>query len=91
MFDAGLPLFPDAKGSTVLHVVGGKPGGGYEWKSGGIYAKQGLTRSGIRGATSITLWGDRITRMSVKFDTIQMTKDQREALKKRLVGACFTT
>jgi hypothetical protein len=91
MFESVLPLLPDAKGSMVLHVVGGKPGGGYEWKSGGIYSKQGLTRSGIRGATSITLWGDRITRMSVKFDTIQMTKDQREALRKRLATACFTS
>jgi len=89
MFDAVLPLLPDAKDSTVLHVVGGTPGGGYEWNSGGIYAKEGLTKSGIRGATAIDLFGDRITRMSVKFDTMQMSQDQRDAIRRALAGACL--
>jgi hypothetical protein len=91
MFESVLPLLPDAKGSSLIHVVGGSTGGGYEWKSGGTYAKQGLTQSGIRGATAIDLFGDRVTRMSVKFDTIQMSQEQRDALKKALASACFAS
>jgi ketosteroid isomerase-like protein len=91
LFEAVLPLLPDTKDSSLIHVVGGSTGGGYEWKSGGIYGKQGLTQSGIRGAAAIDLFADRITRLSVKFDTIQMTQDQRDAIRQALGPACFSS
>src|SRR5580765_2895888 len=74
------PLLPDATNSAIVNVVGGKAGGGIEWKAGGIYARQGLTRDGIRGVTSFDLIGGLVQRMSVKFDTMQMTADQRAAI-----------
>jgi len=71
------PFLPDAVNSTIVNVVGGKTGGGIEWKAGGIYARQGLARDGIRGVTAFDLFGGLVQRMSVKFDTLQMTADQR--------------
>jgi hypothetical protein len=84
LMKAVLPLLPDGASPTVMNVVGGPTGGGYEWKAGGIYARQGLTREGIRGATALDLFGARILRMSVKFDAMQMTQDQRDAIDARL-------
>jgi ketosteroid isomerase-like protein len=75
-------LLPDAANSTIVNVVGGRTGGGIEWKAGGIYARQGLTRDGIRGATALDLFDGRVQRMSVKFDTMQMTEGQRAAITK---------
>jgi ketosteroid isomerase-like protein len=74
------PLLPDAANSTIVNVVGGKAGGGIEWKAGGVYAHQGLTRDGIPGVTAFDLFGGLVQRMSVKFDTMQMTADQRAAI-----------
>src|SRR5205085_1834920 len=76
----GLPLLPDAAGSTLVNVVGGRTGGGIEWKAGGRYARQGLARDGIRGVTALDVVEGRVQRMSVKFDTMQMTEDQRAAI-----------
>jgi hypothetical protein len=76
-FSAARPLLPDAANSTIVNVVGGRTGGGIEWKAGGIYARQGLTRDGIRGVTAFDLFTGRVQRMSVKFDTMQMTDEQR--------------
>jgi len=74
------PLLPDAGDSTVVNVVGGRTGGGVEWKAGGGYARQGLARDGIRGVTAFDLSGGLVQRMSVKFDTMQMTNEQRAAI-----------
>lgn len=83
-FRAVLPLLPDGKDSSLIHLVGGATGGGYEWKSGGIYSQQGIARNGIAGATAIDLYNDRIQRMSVKFDTLQMSPEQRDAARRTL-------
>jgi len=83
---AAQALLPDAANSTVVTVVGGRTGGGVEWKAGGRYARQGLRRDGIRGATAFDLFDGRIARMSVKFDTMQMTEDQRAAITARAGG-----
>lgn len=83
---AVLPLIPEGPHASIVNVLGGPTGGGYEWKAGGMYAQQGLTREGIRGATAIDLTGNRITRMSVKFDTMHVTPEQRAAIQKALTG-----
>ena len=77
---AALPLLPDGASSTIVNVVGGRTGGGIEWKAGGRYARQGLARDGIRGVTALDLFDGRVQRMSVKFDTMQMTDEQRAAI-----------
>jgi hypothetical protein len=79
-YEAVLPLLPDGPAVSVLDVTGGAIGGGFEWKAEGIYARQGLARDGINGVTSISLFGDRIWRMSVMFDQLQMTPQQRAAV-----------
>ena len=84
---AVLPLLPDGAHSSVVNVIGGSSGGGYEWKGGGIYAQQGLTREGIRGATALDLAGGRVQRMSVKFDTMHVTQEQRDAIHQALAKA----
>jgi SnoaL-like domain len=73
-------LLPDAANSTIVNVVGGKTGGGIEWKAGGLYARQGLARDGISGATAFDLFDGLVQRMSVKFDAMQMTAAQRAAI-----------
>jgi hypothetical protein len=75
-------LLPDAANSTIVNIVGGRTGGGIEWKAGGSYARQGLTRDGIRGVTAFDLFNGRVQRMSVKFDTMQMTDRQRAAIER---------
>jgi hypothetical protein len=75
-------LLPDAANSTIVNVVGGRAGGGVEWKAGGIYARQGLARDGIRGVTAFDLFNGRVQRMSVKFDTMQMTDEQRTKVRR---------
>lgn len=88
-FQAVLPLLPDGKDSSLIHLIGGATGGGYEWKSGGIYSQQGIARNGIPGVTAIDLYGDRVQRMSVKFDTLQMLPEQRDAVRRALADECL--
>jgi len=88
-FKAVLPLLPDGRSSSLVHVVGAETGGAFEWRGGGIYAQQGIARNGIGGATAVDLFAGRITRMSVKFDTLQMGAEQRAAVKHALAGECL--
>lgn len=88
-FRAVLPVLPDGKSSTLVHITGGASGGAFEWKAAGIYSSQGLSRTGIAGATAIDLFGSKIQRMSVKFDTLQMTPQQRGAIARALGGECL--
>jgi hypothetical protein len=88
-FRAVLPVLPDGKNSTLVHITGASTGGAFEWKAAGIYANQGLARTGISGATAIDLFGSKIQRMSVKFDTLQMTPQQRAAFGRALAGECL--
>ncbi len=81
---AAIAVMPDGTDSTLMNVIGGATGGGFEWKAGGSYARQGLMRDGIRGATALDIFGGRIQRMSVMFDVMQMTPDQRAAVGERL-------
>jgi len=87
MLKAALRVLPDGANSQLVHVVGGDAGGGFEWRAGGVYANKGLDRNGICGATSIDLFRGRIQRLSVKFDTIQMTGPVRDSVRKILGGA----
>ncbi len=84
-------LLPDGEDSILERVIGSLAGGGYQWRSGGIYANQGLTRQGIFGATALDFSGDQISRMSVKFDTFHLTQDQRSAIQDALDQACLST
>jgi len=72
-----LPVLPDGT-AEVRHVLGNSTGGGYEWRATGAYAHQGLSRDGILGVTSLSLFGEQIQKISVLFDTLQMTADQRQ-------------
>jgi hypothetical protein len=87
MLKAALKVLPDGAKSQLLHVVGGPAGGGLEWRAGGAYANKGFDRKGIRGATSIDLFRGRIRRLSVKFDTVQMTAPVRDSVRKVLAEA----
>lgn len=88
-FKAALKALPDGEGSSLIHVAGGSTGGGYEWRSGGITAQQGIARNGIHGVTAIDLYGGRIQRISVKFDSLQMTAQQRAAIRRALADECL--
>jgi ketosteroid isomerase-like protein len=77
---AGLALLPDGVDASITNIVGGTSGGGFEWRAGGPYSGQGLTREGIRGATAIDLADGNIERLSVRFDTMHLTAAQRQAL-----------
>jgi len=83
-FKATLEALPDGLGSSLIHVVGGSVGGAFEWRSGGITAHQGIARNGLLGVTAIDLYGGLIKRISVKFDTLQMTAQQRAAIRSSL-------
>jgi len=83
-FKAVLQTLPDGIHAVTTDVTGGRTGGGYEWVAKGIYAGQGIGRNGLLGMTSISLFGNRISRMSVKFDTMQMTTEQRQTLRDAL-------
>jgi hypothetical protein len=87
LLSAVLSVLPDAKGSQLIHIVGGPAGGGFEWKAGGSYAKTGLDRTGLHGCTAIDFFGNKIQRMSVKFDTFQMTQTQYDDIRKALADA----
>lgn len=86
-FEAVLNLLPDGRGSTLVHVVGGAAGGGFEWKTGGPYAATGLDRSGLAGSTALDLSGSKIRRMSVKFDTFQMPVAIYDQIRAELLAA----
>jgi hypothetical protein len=83
-FESALQNLPDCRNSTLIHVVGGAPGGGFEWKAGGIYSKTGLDRTGLVGCTALDLFGNRIQRMSVKFDTFQMSAQSYDNIRRAL-------
>jgi hypothetical protein len=87
LFGAALNRLPDCRSSQLIHVVGGPAGGGFEWKAGGIYANTGIDRTGLVGCTAIDLFGGRIQRMSVKFDTLQMGWEQYNGIKAALLEA----
>jgi hypothetical protein len=88
-FRAVLPVLPDGKDSSLVHITGAAMGGAYEWKAAGIYSRQGIARTGIVGATAIDLFAGKIQRMSVKFDTLHMTPEQRAAIRRALAGECL--
>ena len=84
---ATLATLPDCRRSSLVHIVGGPAGGGFEWKAGGIYAKTGIDRTGLVGSTALDLFQGRIQRMSVKFDTFQMSTTQYEDIRTALADA----
>ncbi len=86
-FEATLDLLPDARGATLVHVVGSAAGGGFEWKAGGAYAGTGLDRSGLFGSTALDFSGSKIRRMSVKFDTFQMPVASYDLIRAELLAA----
>jgi len=73
LFQAGLNLLPDCRGSKLVHVVGGTSGGGFEWKAGGPFSHTGINRNGLTGCTALDVTDGKISRMSVKFDTFQLS------------------
>jgi len=83
-FRAAGRALPDGEGSSLIHVAGGSSGGGFEWRSGGVTAQQGIARNGIHGVTAIDIHDGRIERLSVKFDTLQMTPQQRDSIRRAL-------
>jgi ketosteroid isomerase-like protein len=89
-FKAALAGTPDGEGSSLIHVVGSSVGGAFQWRSGGTTAHQGIARNGILGATALDLFGGRIQRISTKFDTLQMTAQQRTAIRRAVARECLT-
>jgi hypothetical protein len=87
LLQAASQLLPDCKDSKLTHIVGGPAGGGFEWKAGGIYNYTGLDRTGLVGCTALDLFGNRIQRMSVKFDTFQMSAKQYDNIRSALLQA----
>ncbi len=81
LFQAGLQLLPDCRGSTLVHVVGGPSGGGFEWKAGGPFIHTGINRDGLVGCTALDLTNGKISRMSVKFDTFQLAPQDYEYIR----------
>jgi len=86
-FEAVLNLLPDGRGAMLVHVVGSAAGGGFEWKAGGPYAGAGLDRSGLVGSTALDFSGNKIRRMSVKFDTFQMPVASYDVIRAELLTA----
>lgn len=87
LFQTGLPILPDCRSSRLLHIVGGTSGGGFEWKAGGLFAETGINRDGLVGSTALDLTNGRISRMSVKFDTFQLTPRDYEYIRAALNSA----
>jgi hypothetical protein len=87
LLKATVDALPDCRSSSLVHIVGGPAGGGFEWKAGGIYAKTGIDRTGLVGCTALDLFNGRIYRMSVKFDTFQMSTTQYEDIRTALADA----
>jgi len=88
-FKALTEILPDAQDSSLVHVVGSSVGGAFEWRSGGVTARQGIARNGILGVTAIDLFGGKIRRISVKFDTLQMTRAQRASVRSVVARECL--
>ncbi len=84
---ATLEWLPDCRNSKLIHIVGGPAGGGFEWQAGGIYGRTGLDRTGLHGSTALDLFGSRIRRMSVKFDTFQMGDASYNRIRAALAAA----
>ena len=78
---------PDCLGSSLIHIVGGESGGGFEWKAGGPYSKTGINRNGLNGSTAIDLYKGKIRRMSVKFDTYQLPTASYNQIRSKLAAA----
>ncbi|WP_031358203.1 nuclear transport factor 2 family protein [Caballeronia sordidicola] len=78
---------PDCFGSTLLHIVGGRTGGGFEWKAGGPYSNTGVNRNGLNGSTAIELYNGKIRWMSVKFDTYQLQPSSYNFIRSKLLAA----
>ena len=55
--------------------------------SGRHYAHTGIDRTGLAGCTAVDLFGRRIQRMSVKFDTFQMSPKQYDDVRAALNDA----
>lgn len=89
ILSSAISLLPDGKDSVLDRVIGSMAGGGYQWRSGGMYANQGLTRQGMFGATALDFSGNQISRMSVKFDTFYLTQSQRNAIQSALSRSCI--
>ena len=87
LLKATLDALPDCRRSSLVHIVGGPAGGGFEWKAGGSYAKTGIDRTGLVGCTALHLFKGRVQRMSVKFDTFQMSTTQYEDIRTALADA----
>jgi len=87
LFHAGLQILPDCRGSRLVHIVGGSSGGGFEWKAGGPFANTGINRDGLVGCTALDITNGKISRMSVKFDTFQLTLQDYEYIRNVLRGA----
>ncbi|MFM0290743.1 nuclear transport factor 2-like protein [Paraburkholderia megapolitana] len=85
-FAVGAEL-PDGLGSSLVHIVGGQSGGGFEWKAGGQYANTGINRNGLNGSTAIDLYNGKIRRMSVKFDTFQLQQSSYDLIRSQLLAA----
>jgi hypothetical protein len=86
---SAISLLPDGQDSLVDRVIGSMAGGGYQWRSGGQYANQGLGRTGMLGCTALDFSGQQISRMSVKFDTFHLTQAQRAAIENALGQSCI--
>lgn len=84
LFHAVLGDLPDGFGSSLLHIVGGETGGGFEWKAGGQYSTTGINRNGLNGSTAIELYNGKIRRMSVKFDTFQLQPSSYDLIRSKL-------
>ena len=87
LLKATVDALPDCRRSSLVHIVGGPAGGGFEWKAGGVYAKTGIDRTGLVGCTALDLFRGRIYRMSVKFDTFQMSTTQYEDIRTALADS----
>ena len=90
LFRSTIRALPDCLGSTLVHVVGGAPGGGFEWKAGGRYAGTGVNRNGLSGCTMLELFDWKIRRMSVKFDTFQLPVNAYDGIRSVLAAAGIT-
>ncbi len=87
LFASTINALPDCRGSSLVHVVGGSSGGGFEWKAGGRYADTGINRNGLSGSTGLDLFNWKIRRMSVKFDTFQLPVAAYDTIRTALAAA----
>lgn len=86
LFATAIESLPDCLGSSLIHIVGGQSGGGFEWKAGGRYSKTGINRTGLNGSTAVNLFNGKIRRMSVKFDTFQLPVTSYDLIRSKLAA-----